>query len=206
MSNIKLSFKRNFFTGLITILPLWITLFIVWFVFRWISSFAAPFLSPVFYLVFGREGGFLVRLTSFVLTIITIWFVGVLATQLLGRRLLLWIENIVIRLPIMSGIYLAIRKLIQSLFTTKQNFKRVVMVEFPKNDSYSIGFVTGTCELESKGNFISVFVPTTPNPTTGFLLFVRQENMIPMDMSVDEAVRLIISGGIIAPGKTLGCQ
>jgi uncharacterized membrane protein len=193
------NFKRYFITGLITILPLWLTLFIVWIVFRWISSFMAPFLSPLFNLLIGRDIAFLVRLTSFVLTIFFLWLVGFLATWIVGRRMLLWFEGIVLRVPLFNSIYSSVRKLTQSLFTNKKNFKRVVMVPFPTKDSYTVGFVTGTCDLNSAGSFTTVFIPTTPNPTTGFLVFVRPEQILTLSLSVDEAVRLIISGGIITP-------
>ncbi|MHB9155518.1 MAG: DUF502 domain-containing protein [Endomicrobiales bacterium] len=203
MSSIKKTFKRYFITGLVAIFPLWLTLFIIWLLFRWISSFAVPFLSPLFSLVFGyTEGGFIVRLISFVLTIGAIWCTGFLTTHILGRRVLQGLESIFTKMPLMSGIYVSARKLIQYLFTQKRDFKRVVMVEFPKEGSYSVGFVTGTNDLvRGRGNYLNVFVPTTPNPTTGFLLFTKEEAVIPLEISVDEAVRLIISGGIIVPGK-----
>lgn len=202
MSNIKLAFKRNFFTGLIAILPLWLTLFIIWLLFKWISSFAVPFLSPLFHYVFGyKEGGLIIRAISFFLALFSIWFIGLLTTHILGRRFLQSLENIVMKMPFMRGIYSSARKLIQYIFTRPKDFKRVVMVTFPREGSYSVGFVTGACAfVPGRSDYVNVFVPTTPNPTTGFLLFVKESEAVPLDISVDEAVRLIISGGIIVPG------
>lgn len=203
MANIKGGFKKYFFAGLITILPLWLTVAILWLVFKWISSFTSPFLSPVFYYTFGEnEAGMLMRITSFVLAVLAIWFVGYLTTHLIGRRILLWVESVVLSVPLLSGIYGSARKLIQYIFASKRDFKRVVLVEFPKAGSYVAGFVTGTAEFmpAGLGRYINVFVPTAPNPTTGYLLFVEEKNTIPLDISVDEAVRMIVSGGIIIPG------
>jgi uncharacterized membrane protein len=202
MAYIKIVFKKYFLTGLIAILPLWITLLVVSVLFKWISGFATPFLSPVFYYAFGiTKGGFLVRLTSFILAVFVIWCIGLLTTHILGKRFLLWFEMIVLRVPLLNTLYGSVRKLIQYVFTKKRDFKSVVMVEFPRQGIYSVGFVTGTsafAEMNGEG-FVNVFVPTTPNPPTGFLIFARESEVRPLDISVDEAVRLIISGGIIVP-------
>lgn len=200
------NFKNYFLTGLITILPLWLTLFIIWLMFKWISGITAPFLKT-FFLIFGKElGGYLVNTISFFLTIFFIWTTGFLATHIFGRRLLLSIESILLKVPVLREIYLSVRKFIQ-FFTQKKAFRRVVLVEFPRKGVYSVGFITveasGEIQEKTPSNVFSVFIPTTPNATTGFLIMVPSEDIIPLDIGVDEAIRLIISGGIIVPDKKI---
>ncbi|MBN1621253.1 MAG: DUF502 domain-containing protein [Endomicrobiales bacterium] len=202
--NLK-SFKRYFITGVITILPLWLTLIFIWLMFNWISGFTAPFLKT-FFLIFGKKfAGFIVNIISFFLTLFVIWFTGVLATHIFGRRILIGIEKLVIKVPILSEIYLSVRKFIQ-FFSQKRAFRRVVLVEFPRKDVYSVGFITvesfGEIQEKTSSDYLTVFIPTTPNATTGFLVYMKKSEIIPLDMKVDEAIRLIISGGIIAPEKS----
>ncbi len=207
MNDYKASFRRNFLAGLLIILPLWLTLFIIWLVFRWISSFTSPFLSPFFHLLFGaQQSEFLVRITSFFIAILVIWAVGLFATHIVGRRILLGVENVFLRLPVLRDIYTAMRKFIQQ-FTLKRSCRKVVLLEFPRKGLYSIGFVTCESMAEvhwtTKGSITSVFVPTTPNPSTGFFLMVPEEELITLDVDVDEAFKLIVSGGIMHPDKRI---
>ncbi|MBN1823764.1 MAG: DUF502 domain-containing protein [Endomicrobiales bacterium] len=201
MKNLGPDFRKYFFTGLITILPLWLTLVVVWLVFQWISGFTSPFLSPIFKIVFGREARFVLQITSFFLSIGAIWFTGYLTTKIMGKRFLLWMEGLIVGVPVLGNLYRAAKKLIQSLFTEKKDFKRVALVEFPQAGSYTIGFVMGNFNVKAAEaeTLVNVFIPTAPNPTTGYLIFLKQKKVIPLDISVDEAIRLIISGGIIVP-------
>lgn len=192
-------FKRNFVTGLITIFPLWLTFVIIWIVVEWISGLTMPMLKPLAKYLFGKDWGAFVDIVSFFLAIFFIWLTGLLATQIVSRKFLLFIDRLIIKIPVISGIYLAIRKLTNFFFQKdKKKFKSVVLVEFPREGSYAMGFVTGEGEVNAK-KFIRVFVPTTPNPTTGFLLFVHEKEIVPLDLTVDEAFRAIISGGIVMP-------
>jgi uncharacterized membrane protein len=207
----KPTFRRYFLTGLATLLPLWLTLLIVWYIFKWISGIAVPFLAPLFHLLFAKDQSIiLVRLSSFFLTIFAIWLVGNIATHIVGRRILLQAESLFIKLPVLRDIYLAARKFIQFFYTEKKMFARVVLVEFPRQGIHSIGFVTMEVmdEIRQKTgpDVVNVFVPTVPNPTTGYLIMVPQHELIPLDMGIEEAFQLIISGGILAPGakKSIG--
>ena len=200
-------FKKFFVSGLIAILPLWLTLYILWILFTWIGSLTRPFLRPIFYLVVEKETDItlLLQITSFFLTLIVVYLVGVLVTNIASKKLMVSMENILLRIPILRSIYLAVRKLIQYLFSAQQQFKeyrRVVLLEFPKKDVYQIGFVTSEQIMTDKsGNkLVCVFIPTTPNPTTGWLAIVSEQELIPVKLNIDQAIKMILSGGIIHPG------
>lgn len=206
MTDLKILLKKYFITGLITILPLWITIYIIWIIFTWISGFAAPFLIPIFKILFGNQYSIiLLRFTSFILTIFVIWLIGFSIGRIFGKRFLILFENMVIRIPIVSEIYISIHKLIQHLLINKKSFEKAVLVELSREGTYIIGFITGEAsgEIKSKtsNDCVNVFIPSTPNPTTGFLLFINKDKVIHLDMKIEQAIRLIISGGIIAPDQ-----
>jgi len=203
-SSVKKNFTRYLVTGLIALLPLWITLNILWLLFKLVSGVFTPIINPILAVFLpDAESAFLSRLTSFILTIGIIWGVGAVATNLAGRRLLIKFENILIRLPILRDIYIASRKLIVLLFTKKTAFRRVVIVEYPRKGIYSLGFITsdtvGEVQKKTREEVINVFIPSTPNPTTGFFLMVPKNEVINLEMSVDDAIKMIITGGLITP-------
>lgn len=200
----KSTVTRYLITGLITLLPLWITLNILWYIFKIISGIFTPVLTPIFHIFFeAEESRFFGRLISFFVTLFIIWFIGALATNIAGRKLLIRLENLFIKLPLLRDIYTAVRKLTVYIFTKRQAFKKVVLVEYPRKGIYSIGFITAftisEIQTKTKEEVINVFLPSTPNPTTGFLLMVPKRDIVELDMSVDDAMRLIITGGIITP-------
>ncbi|MFC1501164.1 DUF502 domain-containing protein [Elusimicrobiota bacterium] len=200
MGNFKLDIKKNIITGIITILPLLGTFYIVWIIFSLVSSLAIPFLKPFVKLFFGKdEVNLLLRLVSFILTIAAIWLTGVFATQIVSKRIIHWLEGLLARLPFVNSIYKAFRQFM-NYFSQTKNFKSVAMVQFPREGSYALGFVTGKIDIKDRAEVnVKVFVPTSPTPTTGFLIFVREQDLIHISISVDEAVRAIISGGIVMP-------
>jgi uncharacterized membrane protein len=206
MFKLKSTFREYFLAGLIALLPLWLTLTIVWIIFKWVSNIAMPMLFPIFHILFGYDrAGILVRLVSFVVTVALIWFVGIIAKDLLGKRVLISIESVLIKVPFVKEIYLSVRKLVQFLFMNKRSFRQVVLLEFPRTGLYAIGFVMMDAPLEIQNKtgktLVNIFVPHTPNPTGGFLLHVTHDQLIPLNMSVDEAIKMVISGGIIVPDE-----
>jgi len=190
--------QRYFLTGLIVILPLWITIVVFKFAFKWISGATKPVLEPILELFFEKEPrAFVISVLSFFLTLIVIYIVGILASNIVSKRILLLFENLLIRIPILREIYTSARQLIQLLFVKKKIYRQVVLIEFPRKGIYSIGFVTSEIGKENKSDLVTVFVPTTPNPTTGFLLVLPKQDITPIDINIDDAIKLIISGGII---------
>lgn len=200
----KSKITRYLITGLITLLPLFITIAILRMLFNLISGVFVPITTPVLQLFFApSESKVLGRLISFFLTLFVVWLIGALTTNIAGRRLLIKLESWLVKLPLLNDIYLSVRKLVVYVFTKKKDFKSVVLVEYPRKGIYAIGFVTAAAFSEvqnkTKEDVINVFVPSTPNPTTGMLLVIPKSDVIELDMSVDDAIRLIVTGGIVTP-------
>lgn len=182
--------RTYFFTGLIIVLPFLLTLYFLWVVFGFVDGLIGPLLE----LILGRR----MPGVGFVLTLGLILGAGVLATNYLGRRLLSWGERLFTRLPLVRSVYQTLKQVVQALLSDQEKaFRQVVLVEYPRKGVYSLAFLTGSAEAES--GMVAAFVPTTPNPTSGFLLFVPEEEVKFLDMSVEDGLKLVVSGGVIAP-------
>lgn len=184
--------KKYFFTGLILLIPLWITIYIVWLFIKLISNISTPFIIALFYTFKLQENEFLIFLISFIISLIIIWFIGYFANTVIGKTLLKNLEFYFYKIPIIKDIYTSAKKLIY-FFTEQKELKdkQVVLVEYPRKDCYTIGIVT--LKIENK---IGVFIPSTPNPTTGYLIFVSPQEVKPIELSIEEALKIIVSGGI----------
>lgn len=200
------SLWRYLLTGFITILPLVLTFYLIQILVSFIGSFFSPFLKPFVLRVFGSGySQFFLELISFLILLILLWIVGfVVANLIIGKSLFAFLERVLIRVPLVSGIYTTFKKITEFISPSSQKkFRRVVLVPFPRPGSYALGFVTGegTEEIQEKTKefLFNIFVPTTPNPTSGFLIFVPKGEVIPLTMSVDDAIKMIISGGISVP-------
>ncbi|MFN3966362.1 MAG: DUF502 domain-containing protein [Endomicrobiia bacterium] len=193
------NFRKYFIRGLIVVLPLWISLFILWLIFKWISNVTRPFLAPIFELFFEKEpASFLLTITSFLVTIFAIYIAGILATNIASRKILSKIEAILIKIPFLRGIYTSAREFVQFIFSKQIKYHRVVLVEWPRKGIFTIGFVTSEPSSNSeKEKFLSIFVPSTPNPTTGYFFLIPEKETIPLEISIEEALKMIISGGVV---------
>ena len=137
-------------------------------------------------------------------TILIITFIGALTPGFLGRTLLKYGERVLDKMPVVRSVYGAIKQVMETVMSTSSDsFREVVLVEYPRKDIWVIGFVTGETkgevQLLKKEKLINVFIPTTPNPTSGFLLFLPKKDLIYMNMKVEDAVKMVISGGIVTP-------
>lgn len=193
--------KNTFLTGIAAIIPIaatiYIILFIIGFLNRIVDIVPARFQLKNL-LPFPVPG------LDIFIALILILVLGLIVKSYIGNKIVQIGERIVARIPLVSGIYGAVKKLVDALFSEKANsFKKVVLIEYPRKGLYSIAFVTGEAkgEVQQKTNqhCINLFVPTTPNPTSGFYIMVPEGDVVNLDMTVEEAFRLIISGGIIAP-------
>ena len=201
--------KNYFLAGLVAVLPLWITFLIGRALVRILiyipTDLAKPFLT---YFPEIADHPMLLNLASLILTISFVIFLGILLTNVLVRRIFFGLEKLFEKIPLLSWIYTAIRKLTTLFYddNKESRFKRVVMIEYPRKGIHVIGFVTTDCqaELSSKAGkkMVNVFLPTTPNPTSGFLLMVPTTDVVPLDMSTEEAVKLIVSGGVASPERS----
>ncbi len=200
--------QRLFLTGLLTLLPLWLTWVVVKFVFGMLSDISRPLTEPVLQRLASadpRALGWLSdpwvqTLIALVATLLVILITGVMAHRVLGQQLLRWFERMIGRVPLASTIYGSARQLLNILQTKPDGTQRVVLIDFPHDQMKSIGFVTRVLREQGTGRELAaVYVPTTPNPTSGYLEIVPIEKLTPTDWSVDQAMSFIISGGAVSP-------
>ncbi len=202
------SLQRLFFTGLLTVLPIWLTWVVVKFVFVLLSGISSPWVVPLSARIaasFPREMWWVTALwvqntIALAATLGVIMLVGILSRRVIGQRLLRWFEAVMLRIPLASVVYDSARKLLDMLQTEPGSTQRVVLIDFPHRDMKSVGLVTRVIKEQGTGRELAaVYVPTTPNPTSGYLEIVPVELLTPTDWSVDQAMSFIISGGAVAP-------
>ncbi|TWG93415.1 putative membrane protein [Luteimonas sp. J16] len=200
--------QRLFLTGLLTLLPIWLTWVVVKFVFVLLSDISRPWVAPLSQRIaawapdtLGWVNVASVQATiGMVATLGLILAVGWLARRVVGQRLLRWLEALVGRIPLANIIYSSARKLLDILQTKPDGTQRVVLIDFPHDQMKSVGFVTRVIRESGTGRELAaVYVPTTPNPTSGYLEIVPVEKITPTDWTVDQAMSFIISGGAVAP-------
>ncbi|MCS7150853.1 MAG: DUF502 domain-containing protein [Endomicrobia bacterium] len=195
----KFDLRKYFITGIILLVPLWITVYVTWLFIKLISNLASPLVVTIMFLLELPREPVLVRLISFLLSIIFICLLGGLANTIVGRHTLKFFEQLTLKIPILSEIYISMKKLVK-FFTEYRDVKgnKVVIVEYPRKGTYSIGIVT--IETDNK---LGVFVPSTPNPTTGYLIFVEKNEIINTTLTVEEALRIVVSGGIASGSEEI---
>ncbi|MCO5066128.1 MAG: DUF502 domain-containing protein [Rhizobiaceae bacterium] len=197
---------RNYFlTGLIVCAPLAITAYIVWSFIGWVDSWVKPYLpdtyNPDHYLPFALPGfGLIVALT-------VITLIGFLTANFIGRAIVGYGERVLHRMPLVRGIYKMLKQLFETALSNKKEmFRTVGLVEYPRKGVWSLVFVAGekdteiNAALDKPGDpLIGVFMPCTPNPTTGFLMYVYKSEIVTLDMSIEDGAKLIVSAGLVAP-------
>jgi Uncharacterized conserved protein len=197
-------FKRYLVTGLIVIIPLWLTFFIVTILFNWISNFAAPYLIPI--LDFFMPDKIWVyrfqKLICFVVAMGSICLLGFITNRVFGKSILNGLEKIIEKVPLLGTVHSAAKQFVRFVFGNEKNtgFKKVILVPFPHKDVYSVAFLTGEQEIDGE-KYICAFMPTTPNPTTGFLLLFKEKDIKHTDYSIEDAFQFIISVGVISLDK-----
>lgn len=193
--------KRYFITGLLIWIPLAIT--------SWVLSLIVS-VADQSLLLLPRTlhphtlTGYDIPGIGIAVTLLVIFVTGLLAANFIGQRLIRWWEKLLDRIPVVNKIYGAVKQVSDTLFSSSgEAFRKALLVPYPHPDSRTIAFLTGTpggdiaCHLE--GDYVSVYVPTTPNPTSGFFLMMKKSDVIELDMDVDEALKYIISMGVVAP-------
>jgi uncharacterized membrane protein len=204
--------RASFLAGLAVTLPALLTLAVVKWLFGTISSFTDTLL---FFLKFslapkqvyenGQSGPMLWywSLLALVLAVILITFAGVLARYYIGRRMIEWLDVAMMNMPLLNKFYAAIKQVNEAFSGNKNSFKTVVLVEFPREGMYSVGFLTSDqgdeVQQKTMENVVSVFIPTTPNPTSGFLVLVPEDKVTKLDMTVADGFKYIVSLGAIVP-------
>ncbi len=197
---------RNYFlTGFIVAAPLAITVYIVWSFIGWIDSWVKPYVpaaySPDTYLPFALPGfGLLVA-------ILVITLIGFLAANIVGRSIVGFGESLLNRLPMVRGVYRALKQIFETVLSNKSEmFRQVGLVEYPRKGVWSLVFVASEKETEINAKLdkpgdplVAVFMPCTPNPTTGFLMYVYRSEIVNLDMTIEDGAKLIVSAGLVAP-------
>ena len=200
--------RAYFFTGLLTLLPIWLVWIVFKFVLGMLSGISQPVVGPLSARLANAHPEMLGWLDdpwaqsaiAVVATIAVIVGVGGLARRVVGQRLLAWVEGLIARIPLLKTVYGSARKLLDLLQTKPDGTQRVVLIDFPHREMKCIGFVTRVVREEGTGRELAaVYVPTTPNPTSGYLEIVPVDRLTPTDWTVDEAMAFIISGGAVSP-------
>lgn len=191
-------------TGVLVAAPItitaWLTIALINFVDNRVERLIPPHYNPEQYLPFSIPGLGLIAMIVFLIV------VGMLATNFMGRFFVRIGESVLDRLPVVRSLYGALKQIFETVFANQSEaFREVVMLEYPRKGMWVIGFLTGRSkgEVQAKtsSDVVNVFVPTTPNPTSGFLLFVPEKDIIRMDMSVEDGLKLVVSAGIVTPDK-----
>ena len=219
--------RASFLTGLVVIAPVGLTIWLIWTVIGWIDGFVWPLVPNVWqpdsivnywlgHPRFVEENGVLtanpdwvrvnVRGVGVIVFLLFTIFVGWIAKGYIGRSMIRWAESLVERTPVVRSIYSGIKQISETVFAqSERSFEKACLIEYPRKGIWAIGFISTTTkgEVSKRGNsnqpMLSIFVPTTPNPTSGFLLFFPTEDVIELDMSVEDAAKLVISAGLVYP-------
>jgi len=193
--------KKYLITGLLVWIPLAITLWVLHLIVTTMDQ-TLILLPPAFVPGYTRN----IPGLGVLLTILVVLLTGVLASNILGQRLLRVWERMLGRIPVVKSIYSGVKQVSDTLFTPGgQAFRKALLVQYPRPGSWTIGFQTGQpggdVVNHLKGDYVSVYVPTTPNPTSGFFLMLPRQDVIELDMSVDEALKYVVSMGVVPPGN-----
>jgi len=196
--------RSSFLTGLVVIAPVAMTVWLIWSVIGWIDSVVLPLVPGGFKP--DQFIGLNLRGYGVVIFLIFTVIVGWIAKGLIGRSLIGFAEGLVVRMPVVRSIYSGVKQIAETVFAqTDRSFEKACLVQYPRKGIWAVGFISTEAKGEvaqqagNEGTLLSVFVPTTPNPTSGFLLFFPKDDVIELDMSVEEAAKLVISAGLVYP-------
>lgn len=196
--------RASFLTGIVVIAPVSLTIWLFWSVVGWVDSFVLPLVPHQFrpeqYIGINLRGVGVIFLLVFTI------LVGWIAKGIIGRSLIQYAEGLVDRMPVVRSVYSGIKQISETVFAqTERSFEQACLIQYPRRGIWAIGFVSTTAKgeiadkAETGGRLMSVFVPTTPNPTSGFLLYFPEEDVIILDMTVEDAAKLVISAGLVYP-------
>lgn len=192
--------RKYFVTGLLTILPLSLSLYVLFIIFKLVDNILGRFLT----VYLKKTLGFYVPGVGFVLFILIIFVVGFLSTHIFGLGMHRFFNRAIGRFPLLKYIYPSLSKIFEFIFAdNKMGFKKAVLVEYPSKGIWSLGFIAndGYHEAEEKAGkaFYNIYVPSSPNPTTGYFLLIPRDQVMHLDISIKEAMRLVMSGGLLNP-------
>jgi len=196
--------RASFLTGIVVIAPVGMTIWLVWTLMGWVDGFVLPLvpdtIQPEKYIGINLRGVGLIIFLIFTI------LVGWIAKGLIGRSLINFAESLVDRMPVVRSIYSGVKQIAETVFAqSDRNFEKACLIEYPRKDIWVIGFISTSAKGEVAASertgdaLMGVFAPTTPNPTSGFLLFLPRKDIIELEMSIEEAAKLVISAGLVYP-------
>jgi uncharacterized membrane protein len=194
--------RAYFFAGILITSPIAITVYLAWLFVSFVDSRVTPLIperfNPGTYLPFAIPG------LGLLIVVIALIVIGASTAGYFGRLLTRSVDAAVVRMPVVRSIYVAVKQIMETVLARKSNaFRQAVLVQYPRTGVWTIAFLTGVTQGEVRDltseEMINVFVPTTPNPTSGFLLFVPRSDVIPLSMSVEDALKMVVSGGLLTP-------
>ena len=197
--------RGYFLAGILVTAPIAITLYLSWILITFVDNRITPLIpakyNPETYLPFGLPG------LGVIVLFIGLIIVGALTAGFFGRMWIRFTEQLLSRMPVIRNVYSAVKQILETILAQQSNaFREAVLVEYPRRGIWAIAFITGRTEGEvqniTEEECINIFLPTTPNPTSGFLLFVPKKDLIPLSMTVEQAIKMVISGGIVTPPDT----
>ena len=197
--------RGYFLAGLVVVAPIAVTIWIAWWFIslfdRWVKPLIPDIYNPDYYLPFTVPG------VGLIFTVVVITLIGAFTANLVGRSLVGWWERILARMPVLRSIYRGTKQILHTALSQgTHNFKSVGLIEYPRRGVHVVAFIareldSGEIGLPPGTPMYACFMPTTPNPTSGFLFFVRQEEVRLLDISVEDAAKLVISAGLVVPGE-----
>ncbi len=194
--------RGYFLAGILITAPIGITFYMAWLVIKWVDGWVTPLLPPLYnpetYLPFSIPG------LGLLIVCVVLTLIGAVTAGMLGR---LWVrtsERLLARMPVIRSVYGAIKQIFETVLSHQSDaFREVVLFEYPRRGSWAMGFITGKTEGEVQDitgdEVVNVFLPTTPNPTSGYLLFIPRRELVVLSMSVEEGIKMVVSGGIVTP-------
>jgi len=194
--------RAYFLAGVLITAPISITFYLAWLFINFVDGKVTPLLPvkyhPETYLPFSMPG------LGLLIVVVSLTLIGALTAGFVGRLYLRMSERLLNRMPVIRGVYGAIKQILETVLAQQSNaFREAVLIEYPRRGIWAVGFITGRTKGEvqnlTEEEIINIFLPTTPNPTSGFLLFVPKKELVPLSMSVEEALKMVISGGIVTP-------
>lgn len=214
--------RTSFLTGIVVIAPVGLTVWLIWTLIGWVDGFVLPFVPDAYQpenlinrYILGNtrpdDEGWVninIRGVGVIVFLLFTLFVGWIAKGLIGRSMISYAETLVDRMPVVRSIYSGVKQIAETVFAqSERSFEKACLIQYPRKGIWAIGFISTEAKgevlekAETSGEMLSVFVPTTPNPTSGFLLFFPREDVIELDMSIEDAAKLVISGGLVYPGQ-----
>ncbi len=200
--------RTNITVGLLLVTPLVITAFVAHYLFTFLTNQLIGFFPRG---IRDQQLDIVLRLASLLLVLVVLFFVGLLVRNIIGRRIYQVGDRLLTRIPFINRIYIATRQVIDAFITQRETvFNQVVLIQYPRKGIFSMGFLTATAPYSFRKNipegrpqddYVAVFIPTTPNPTSGWLCYVPKEDVIPIPYSGGDAMKLVISAGVVYPGE-----